>query len=304
MSFGLLDLSIVTRRLLKQLTDCTTDTRIWDEPPPAPLSPGPPFTLSFTGLPPDEARKLDHCQLSLYLFHIAADKFYRNTYPRGGRARLIPEHPLALTLYYLLTAHSKNNNHAQQAMSVALKCFHEHSTLSATHPMDGRLHEFTLTLEPQSVDEIARLWQALATPIQLSAVYRVSVIFLEPETVERTPDLVLRPVIEFEDAVGVGTLAESTAPPISLTATVTADGVATITGQDFSASIEAQIGGHVFQFTATNPPEAGRFCVVSAIEFKLRFPAGVPAAPNLQGRYLLRVRVPGRPEATVWLVVP
>jgi hypothetical protein len=154
MSLGLLDLSLVTRRLLKQLTDCATATRIWDEP--GNLSPGSPFTLNFTEKPPHEASKTSHCQVSLYLFHVAADKFYRNTYPDGGRARRIPEHPLGLTLYYLLSAHSKADYDAQQAMSIALKCFHEHHTLSAEAPMDGSIHEFTLTLEPQTVDEVAR----------------------------------------------------------------------------------------------------------------------------------------------------
>jgi hypothetical protein len=36
-------------------------------------------------------------------------------------------------------------------------------------------------MEVQSVDEVSRLWQAVTTPLRLSAVYRVAVIFISPE---------------------------------------------------------------------------------------------------------------------------
>jgi hypothetical protein len=133
------------------------------------------------------------------------------------------------------------------------------------------------------------------------------VFFLEPETVQRTPGLVIKPVIELDKKKGVGILHDPP-PPITLTATISATGLATVTkpatvaGQEFSAAMEVQIGGHEFQVTTTNPPEPGRFYVTSATRFRLRFPAGVPT--NLRGQYLLRVRIPGQPEATVTLVIP
>ena len=36
-------------------------------------------------------------------------------------------------------------------------------------------------METQSLDEMSRLWQAASVAMRLSAVYRVSVAFLEPE---------------------------------------------------------------------------------------------------------------------------
>jgi hypothetical protein len=40
--------------------------------------------------------------------------------------------------------------------------------------------EFTLTMEVEPVNDLAGLWQAITSPIRLSAIYKVSVVFLTP----------------------------------------------------------------------------------------------------------------------------
>jgi hypothetical protein len=186
----LLDLSIVTDRLLKQLADAKAASPLSSEAgaptstdPLHPIDPRPPFDVTFTGLSPHAARRLSGCQVSVYLFHVTPDTALRNTLPPDHGAHRVSEQPLALTLYYLLSAYSeKSYIEEQQAMSMALNCFHDHPIMTATLPVGNRVEEFTLTMEPQSTDEIGRLWLALATPLRLSAVYRARVIFLEPET--------------------------------------------------------------------------------------------------------------------------
>ncbi|HXT30453.1 MAG TPA: DUF4255 domain-containing protein [Vicinamibacterales bacterium] len=306
MPLGLLDLSIVTDRLVKHLNDCAAASRLWDEEPtdpegtPPDATPTERFTINFTGLAPDVTRGMDDCQVSLYLFHVTRDKFNSNTFPLGGRARTIPEQPLALTLYYLLSASAPNSYiHEQQAMSVALKCLHDFPIVRAKVPIDQRTEEFTLTMEPESVDDIARLWQAMATPLRLGAVYRASVVFLEPESVEPPQTkLVLRPHVEAITIHG-GPHANVSA------ATVTSAGLATITGTGFVAgSVDVQIGGFVFQpRTAAGPPAPGEFRIVNSTTIELQFPANAPMP--LTGRYLLRMRT-GReqPAAEIWLDVP
>lgn len=292
MTLGLLDLSIVTERLVTMLDDCLQTS------PPVP-----PFTVELTGLRPDDPKIKDaDCQVSLYLFHVTPDKVHRNTFPLGGPARAIPEQPLALTLYYLLSVYAVGHfERAQKAMSIALKCFHDNAiVIAADNP-----EQFTLTIEPETVDEIGRLWQALACPLRMSAVYRVSVIFLEPELPTRPPaKLVLRPNVD-ADPIG------SAPPPVVLTAAVTSTGLATITGAGFAAgagfvagSIEMQVGGLAFPLS-TNlvSTEPGRFRVIDPITIELQFPAGTPTV--LKGRYLLRVRLDrNQPTADVWLDVP
>jgi hypothetical protein len=107
-------------------------------------------TFNVTDRSPDEVRSLpDATYLSLYLFHVAPDKFQRNALPvspapgaeRATRALRTPYQPLSLELYYLLTAYAKGVNASrdeQWAMTAALKCFHEHPIVTATVPDDGR----------------------------------------------------------------------------------------------------------------------------------------------------------------------
>jgi hypothetical protein len=260
-----------------------------------PIDPTKKFTINFTGLPPTEARQLGGCQVSLYLFHVAPNAAHGNTFPLGGRARTIPTQPLALTLYYLLSAHSTNSYiEEQQAMSIALKCLHEHPITTATVPLGNRLEEFTLTLEPHTVDEIGRLWQALATPLGLSAVYRASVIFLEPEEEPaHETRLVLEPHV---DAIPV----DLPVPWIVASQPASA-GVAMVTGSGFdAATIELTIGGFTFAIVAASPPGPGEACVIDATTLRLRFPGGTP-----RGRYLLRVRRnPQAPIDEVLLELP
>ena len=167
----LLDLSIVTDRLLKQLADAKAASRLWSEEP----------DVTFTGMSPHAARRRSGCQVSVYLFHVTPDTGYRTTRPPE-------EQPLALTLHYLLSAHSeKSYVEEQQAMTIAIDCFHNHPVMTATFPLGNRVAEFTITMEPQTVDEIGRLWQAMATPLRLSAIYRAKVTFVEPEQPPKPP---------------------------------------------------------------------------------------------------------------------
>ena len=191
MAIGLLDLSIVTDRLIGILTGMTQ---------------GQPFDINVTGLPPDEIRNLpEACYLSLYLFHISQDSFQRNSPVTGPwtsppptdltktatRVPRTPFQPLSLDLHYLLTTYAKGSYiKEQQAMSIALKCFHENPIIRATVPVNGRIEEFCLTMETESADEVGRLWQALSTSLRLSVVYKVSVIFIEPPA----PPSLVKPV--------------------------------------------------------------------------------------------------------------
>jgi Pvc16 N-terminal domain len=149
-------------------------------------------TFTVTDRPPDEVRSLsDDTYLSLYLFHIAPDRFQRNALPvaptpgseRKTRAFRTPYQPLSLDLYYLLTAYAKGVNASrdeQRAMTAALKCFHEHPIVTTT--VGGSNIEFVLSLEPETADSVGRLWQAVTTSLRLSVVYKASVVLVEPPT--------------------------------------------------------------------------------------------------------------------------
>ena len=172
---GLLDLSIVTDRLVKLLETYRQSTLFQGFAA---------FTVS--GNPPDKVSKEGGSQLSIYLFHIESDKFQKNSPVSGARDSKIPSQPLSLNLYYLLSAFSDNANggylEEQQAMSIALRCFHENPIIRTNVILDGQTvkEEFCLTMEMETADSLGRLWQASTTAMRLATVYKVSVVFIAP----------------------------------------------------------------------------------------------------------------------------
>jgi hypothetical protein len=289
MHVGVLDLAIVTDQLLAQLRAAKHGSRLWTEEPTRPpfdptTTPAEPeadttpmleFDILFTGMPPDAARALGgECKVSLYLFHIAPDKYYRATYPAdprdtsraATRPRQIPQQPLALTLYYLLSAHSESYIQEQQAMSIALKSFHENPIVTALVPTHTRQQEFTVTMEPQTVDEIGRLWQSFASALRLSAVYRASVVFLEPEQPTKPIPGVVQP-----DGWTVSAYPQF----IVSRAIVSPTGAVTVWGRKFTdPSLEVRVDGVKQNATANTPPLAGDVHIVDATQLELQLPAG------------------------------
>jgi hypothetical protein len=180
---GVLDLSVVTDALIARLTDCRDSSPLWPGPNPQPS-----FTINVTGKAPDTVRSGADCELSLYLFHVTQDKFQMNAPVVGPRAMTIPFQPLSLDLFYLLSAYAGSDYvHEQQAMSIALRCFHETPILRTTVPFGAGpiQEEFTLTMEVETADEIGRLWQATTVALRLATVWKVSVVFMPPEAPTR-----------------------------------------------------------------------------------------------------------------------
>ena len=127
-----------------------------------------------------------NCYLTVYLLHVGRDPFWRNTPVQGSRGQLNSAQPLSLTLSYLLTAWcDKDYVSEQRAMSIALQTFQSYPIVTKTlidtvlkdgWPSDG---EFVISLQADTIEEMSRLWQAFTVPMRLSALIKVSVVFLQ-----------------------------------------------------------------------------------------------------------------------------
>lgn len=167
---------------------------------------------------PDTARQSDgNCHLNIYLLHVGRDPFWRNTPLAGPRPQLNSAQPLSLNLSYLLTAWcDKDFTSEQRAMSIALAAFHGQpivtqdliakDLLSAWLPAG----EFVVSIEADTIDEMSRLWQAFTVPMRLSALIKVSVIFVQP--LAPTPPPAIPPSVA-NLAVGPANLSNSPADP-------------------------------------------------------------------------------------------
>ncbi len=113
--------------------------------------------------------------LNLYLLHVSRDPFFRNTPVQGSLAQPNQRQPLSLSLSYLLTSYSDRNWALEQLlMSIAFEYFHANPIYHTSSL------EFSITVEADTIEEMSRLWQAIAAPIRLSALFRVAVVFLAP----------------------------------------------------------------------------------------------------------------------------
>jgi hypothetical protein len=185
MAWSVDDLSVITDLLTTELTDAVKAS---------PLYLATPFSFEVSGLMPAVSRNDGTNVMSLYLLHVGRDPYWRNTPVQGQRGLLNTSQPLSLNLSYLLTSYSEKNWQMEQyLMSVALTYFHA----NAIHTTPNA--EFTITVEADSIEEMSRLWQAITVPIRLSAMFRVAVIFLTPET---PPPAQIRPPAEAALSVG------------------------------------------------------------------------------------------------------
>jgi hypothetical protein len=192
MTWSVLDLSSITDDLIALLRDAVkSGSSAWK----APHGSGDIdfFQIQISGAMPEADREDAHgCLLSLYLLHVSQDPYYRSAPAMTVNPQVNRQNPLSLNLYFLLSAYAKKNyNHEQQAMSIALRCFHENAIvrkpLGIPQGPPPAAEEYTLTMETQSADEMSRLWQALSTPLRMGVVYKASIVFVTPSTAATAP---------------------------------------------------------------------------------------------------------------------
>jgi hypothetical protein len=126
--------------------------------------------------------------LSVWLYRIMRDEQRLNDPPRRLSATQLEPPPLPLRLHYLITPvtneRTGNPETKQLILGKVLQLFHGHSILRGTDlqaEFSGSDVELHIRLEPMSLDEITRVWEALEGSYQLSVSYEVSVVNIMPE---------------------------------------------------------------------------------------------------------------------------
>jgi hypothetical protein len=259
---------------------------------------------------PEADRNASGCLLSLYLLHVSQDPYFRNTPTIPPVPQLNRSQPLSLDLHYLLTSYAdKLYNQEQQAMSIAIRFFHENAIRHIASPQQ----EYSITMEVETADEMSRLWQALSAPLRLSVVYKVSIVFVTPSVQPVAPappptsvGLAVAPTDIsstlgtriFGAAVRAGfavparaTAADADAIPSSIVPGLVRPGDDLIlTGTGFDASAYANV--YLSAPGIENDVTAWRQAATAATELRVRFPKTVgapPAACPPPGNYLLAV---------------
>jgi hypothetical protein len=126
--------------------------------------------------------------LSVWLYRVIRDDQRLNDPPeRLGMNQLRPA-PLPMRLHYLMTPVINRKlgdpQTEQLILGRLLQAFHSHSVLRGADlkmELTGSEAELKIRLEPMSLEEITRVWEALEGSYQLSVSYEVSVVNIDSE---------------------------------------------------------------------------------------------------------------------------
>lgn len=161
-------------------------------------------TVTFQA--PDRARDSANTanQINLYLYQMLPNAAWRNQdLPRQLMPGETGMPPLALELYYLMTAYGRNNDtsqpFSQQLMARAMNVLHDHAVLAPAEiraavaaalpesDLDRQVERVRVTLQPMSVEDISKLWTAFQTQYRLSVAYQVTVVLIESTLPPKMP---------------------------------------------------------------------------------------------------------------------
>lgn len=144
-----------------------------------------------TALPLDIAREgVETNQLNLFLYQTSLNGAWRNMdMPGRVKPGEMGHPPLALDLFYLVTAYGQANRDidGHRALGRAMRILHDHPVLgreeieSALEDNDlhQQLERIRITPQPLSLDELSKLWTGCQGKYRISVAYQVSVVVIE-----------------------------------------------------------------------------------------------------------------------------
>ena len=152
----------------------------------------------------DENKGKDRINVCLYL--VAFNAAWRNRdLPGQVKSGETGQPPLALNLYYLITAYGEDNNKygSELLLGRAMQVLHENPLLKQSvikavlgeSELQNQIESVRITPLPMSLDDISKLWMTLQTQYRISAAYQVEVVLIESRSPVKAalPVLTLRP---------------------------------------------------------------------------------------------------------------
>ncbi|MGP8102145.1 MAG: DUF4255 domain-containing protein [Candidatus Cybelea sp.] len=149
---------------------------------------------TVTTMLPDRARASSDTanQVNLFLYQATPNAAWRNLdMPARVRPGETGNAPLALNLYYLVTAYGRDNDQSQpfshELLGRAMSILHDHPVLGQDeieaalpgNDLYTQIERIRFTLQPLGVEEIYRLWTGFQTPYRTSVSYEATVVLID-----------------------------------------------------------------------------------------------------------------------------
>jgi hypothetical protein len=158
-----------------------------------------------TTLPLDKANTGEN-KVNLFLYHVALNAAWRNRSEVPGQMKPgeVGYPPLALDLYYLLTAYGQGDHtwddQSHRLLGMAMSILHDHPLLGRDElrlalgdsNVQAQFERVRITPQPLSTEEVSKLWTAFQTQYRLSVAYQVSLVLIDSTRAGRAALPVLR----------------------------------------------------------------------------------------------------------------
>lgn len=122
--------------------------------------------------------------ISLWLYRVTRNGHTLNHPPRRVATNQVLPHPIPVDLYYLVTPIAADSADEQTLMGRVMQVFNDHNTIRGSDlkdALEGGTEELRLTLDTLSLEELARVWDALKEPYQLSVSYMVQLVTIDSD---------------------------------------------------------------------------------------------------------------------------
>jgi uncharacterized protein DUF4255 len=144
-------------------------------------------------LSPKVVREKEKTGISVWLYRVQREPDTLNRPLERIAPAQLRHRPMPLTLHYLVCAIFEEPKDEQALLGKVVQVFHDHAILGGSMLKDslmGEDHELRLVLEALTLEELARVWDSLNEPYQLSLSYAVQVVEIDSDR-----DIVQRPPV-------------------------------------------------------------------------------------------------------------
>lgn len=133
---------------------------------------------------PADLENNNSVRLSMYLYRILENPYLKNRFSVEGTGGKQRKPPLTLDLYYLLTPMLGTPREQQIVLGKTMQILYDRAILQGADLSNGLStsgEEVRLVLNPVSLEELTRVWQALEISYRLSVCYIARVVIVDSE---------------------------------------------------------------------------------------------------------------------------
>jgi len=131
---------------------------------------------------PFDLRANNAVRLSIYLYRIVEDPNTKNQFPVSGNGNQLRKPPLTLDLFYLVTPMVGKPEEQQIVLGKVMQVFYDRAILEGADvagSLAASAEQLRVILNPVTLEETTRVWQALEMSYRLSVCYTVRVAMVD-----------------------------------------------------------------------------------------------------------------------------